>query len=340
MPAAFEPKPVETGPPAPEGFVDYGDPSWPPEIGEAYANIRAQLGRDPRDPSITSADLDRVAVPAGREAPYGEILRQLRVEAGLRETAGAYFQGLLDFVQNLHGSFQNRMEVVTRYLELQNSDVVSLAVTRLISEGLESIGEIEGPQAKLVSEVLKVAWDTYRAASSAASANKVSQSAIDAVLVLDEEFNGAVTAVETMKLRAFSSFPELEDYGSRKWPPVTADMRRVAGEAYEIALWKELLPSKWKVFCNARPAHFMHDIDALQSQLDANPNLYFDVRPADGGWYVQDYWLGSGSDVFQHTHADAKLVAEILSLGVTREELFMRWGLPKEDLFIPLLPVF
>jgi hypothetical protein len=303
---------------------------------EAETDIARQIGKDIHDPEVRESDLQRVVVPSGKEAAYRTVMDQIRLEISLRNNVREFFQGLTDFVQNLNMSFHTRMSIVSRYLELQNSDVANIFMTRMISEAFEAIGEIPNPVAKIASEALKIVWDTYQKASEASSANTVSRGVINQLDRLDAEFNGAISTIESMRQRAMSDWGVLQRVGALTWPQTTSAMREAGGVAFEIRLWRELLPLKWKVYRSSDSPSFHRTIDWVERNQERNQGSYYVTERVDEehwhgdrhGWNVTEYWLGSGSSPFTHTTPDVALVLRILSLGVTRRELFLEWGLP------------
>ncbi|MCP4366857.1 MAG: DUF4157 domain-containing protein [Deltaproteobacteria bacterium] len=314
--------------------------------GAALKDIGRQIKKDPRSPKMTNADLDRVKIPKGKknEENYEVVLNQLRTEVSLRVNAKEYFNELKHFVQILHASFQNRLKIVNKFMDLKNSDVVNILINRLVSEALEAIGEIDKVVAKVVSEVLKIVWDTYFSAKAAANANKVSKKVIDAIVKLDQDFNHAISNVEKFSNDVLTDWGKLQKVGKLTWPKTTTNLRAAAGTAYEMKLWKQLLPIKWKVFKGTnRPMFFKSKAKAeafIKRMYKKHSHVYEHMERVDEeswtgdrhGYTVREYWLGSGSHPLTHSTPDVDLMKRILSLGVSRKEIMFSWGLKQQTM--------
>lgn len=305
-----------------------------PETSAAYDDVKRQIGKDPRDPGTTAADLGKVETPPGQEEAYRRVLTQLYTEVSLRESARRFFRGLNLLVLQLYGSYQNRLESVTGLVELEDSDVVKIFITKVVEESLSGLGAIP-KVGKVVEATVKVLWATAQEASKAAGANTYALTVVNAVDRLDEDFNHAIDRVEEVKADVLSDWGKLQLFADVEWPPTTAEFRREAGRSYELRLWKELLPLKWKVFKGESTFH--RDISWVDRWRERNPTHLMKLERGTSGWWIfersgwwaTEYWLGSGTHPFSHTQPEAGLVERITTeLGVDKEELMLDWGLP------------
>lgn len=310
----------------------------------AFNSIEKQLKMDPRDPNMTIELLSRVNVTKPKlKKAFDRVLDQLRLELHYKDKVKEFFQGLMDFTQNLHNSYQNRFMTLAQLLELKDDDVVKILIARLISEGFEAIGEIEHPAAVIIAEALKVVWDTYNLAKAQSSANKVTSSLIDQLTQLDAEFNKAISRIEDNKNIVLLDWCKLQKVGKLTWPASTEEARKELGEGFEINLWKELLPTKWKHMTSSDDPSFHTRIDWLDKYIERHPHYYITYREGEKGWiwktkgyYITHHWLGSGSYPLTHSTVPRKLAIRLFrTLGISRQDLFENWNLPHQTYIVP-----
>jgi hypothetical protein len=310
---------------------------------DAYEEIGRQLGKDPRDSDVTLALLGNIKVTKPKlKASFDSVLKQLRLELHLKNHAKEFFNQIKSFVTNLAVSYHIRLHAVGDLLKLKDDDVMSIFVTRVISEGFEAIGEIKSPIAKFVAEALKVIWDTYNQAKSARQANKVSLAFVNQLLKLDEAFNQAITNVELMQKNSLDDWSLLQKVGEMKWPTVTGKLRKQFGVEFEKQVWKELLPTKWKHMTASDDPTFHKTINWIDKYLQKNPQYYITYKPGqkgliwiDKGYWVTMHWLGSGSHPLFHSTANREIALRLFNvLNIPRKEVFEQWSLPRQTLVI------
>lgn len=317
-----------------------------PKAFAAFNSIKKQLKMDPRDPEMTIELLSTVKVtkPNLKKA-FDSVLNQLRLELHYKTKVKEFFQGLMDFTQNLQNSYQNRFMKVTKFLHLKDENIVRIFMARLISEGFESIGEIGHPAAKIIGEALKVIWDTYSSAKAASSANKVTLSLIDQLTQLDAEFNKAITQIEMKKNIVLHNWTKLQEVGKLTWPANTEKIRKELGRGFEIDLWKKLLSTKWKHMTSSNSPTFSTNISHLDKYIMKHPHYYITYKEGKQGlfwktkgYYITYHWLGSGSHPFTHSEAPKKLAIHLFqTLGIPRKEVFENWNLPHQTFIIPTM---
>jgi hypothetical protein len=315
----------------------------PKEVA-AFNSIEKQLKMDPRDPNMTIELLSRVNVTKPKlKTAFDRVFDQLRLELHYKDKVKEFFQGLMDFTQNLHNSYQNRFMTVAQLLELKDDDVVRIFVARLISEGFEAIGEIEHPAAVIIAEALKVVWDTYNLAKAQSSANKVTSSLIDQLTQLDAEFNKAISRIENNKNIVLLNWCKLQEVGKLTWPASTEEARKELGKDFEINLWKELLSTKWKHMTSSDDPTFHTSINWIDKYLERHPHYYITYREGEKGliwktkgYYITHHWLGSGSYPLTHSTIPRKLAIRLFrTLGISRKDVFENWNLPHQTYIVP-----
>ena len=326
---------------------------FPDFIGKseiAYQEIKNELGMDPRSPNLTTANLLRAKANI---TPWTEahkiVFDQLLSEQDCRDRANKYLQGMIDFTQNLQMSHQNRLQLVTRYLELKDTDIVNIFMMRVISEGFEAIGEIPGVPAKIVAESLKVVWDTYNLAKASSAQNKMSISVIDAFQDIDKNFKRAITEIENIRSMVLQDYGKLLEMKKLTWPKSTLRIWQVLDRKYEIKLWKELLPKKWKHMTASDDPTFHKSIGWINGYIKKHPQDYITYRRGkkyylfglykSKGYWVTSHWLGSGRHPFTHERAPSKLAKYLFDeLGISRKEVFEKWNLPRQRFIMPSIP--
>lgn len=339
------------------GKVSTPLPVFQGKQADAYKDIVIQLKSNPRDPEQPLGDLidikyklDKIVKPKGKESIYDAVIMQLHEEIKLKINANQFYNRMGDFTHALHEQFILRLQIVDKYLELKNSDVANILINRIISEGFESIGEIPGAKSKVIAEVLKIGWDVYKKASEASSQNKVSKAIIQSLDELGDAFANDVQNIFQLRLTTLTDWAALKEVGELKFPlkaivktRAGARMLKAARKAYEIQLWKDLLPTKWAVYSSSDSPRFYNSIVWTERNQSKHPNMWHDIEPVDEehwygdkhGWDVTEYWLGDGSKFLTHTKPDNDLVKRIYSLGVSRKELLMDWPIPSKTFEMP-----
>jgi len=313
----------------------------------AFNSIKKQLKMDPRDPKMTIELLSTVNVtkPELKKA-FDIVLDQLRKELHYKTRVKDFFQGWMDFTQNLQISYHSRFMKVAEFLELKNEDVARIFITRLVSEGFEAIGEIKLPPAKIMAESFKVIWDTYNLVIVARSADEVSLSLIDQLTQLDDEFNDAISEIEKEKNIVLQDWVQLQQVGELTWPASTKKKRKELGRSFEINLWKELLSTKWKHMTRSDDPTFDKSIGWINEYIESYPHYYITYKKCEVKWlfgkykgyYTTKHWLGSRRNIYRHSEAPKKLAIHLFqTLGISREEVFKNWNLSHQTLIMPTI---
>jgi hypothetical protein len=319
------------------------------EETKAYNDFEEKFGMNPRDPEMTTALIMKAK---GEITPWTKahdtVLNQLLEEQHYRERAKEFFKHVTDLIQNIHTSYQSKLQIVTKYLELKNDDVVNLFMLRVISEGFEALGEGAVPGSTALAESLKVIWDTHNLAKTASGQNEVSLEVIDAYKDLDIRFHAAFSIIDEWRAEVLTDWVKLQVVGSTPLPKDMGEMEEIwkkLDREYEVALWKQLLSLKWKHMTPADPPEFHTAIDWIDSYETKYPQYYFSYQPGERssslglsetkGFWVTKHWLGSGVTLYTHAKAP-RVIAEHLfvELGIPRKEVFEEWNLAKEP-YIP-----
>jgi len=263
-----------------------------------------------------------------------------------RENAKYYMTQMKIFNNSLYMESHNRLSTIERLLNLQNDDIKSIVLKRLVSELFEAFGEAGGKYT-VMAEVLKVAWDSYAQYVNASTANKVSVQFHLLSQMQSKAFKESIINIQKIDDALDSNYELLAYIGKLKWTVENVKKLGPITRAYEISLWKKTLPLKWKHMKSEKTFHTSigwipkfhqknpYHLKTYKKGVKKNYLLFWETSRQKGYW-VTEHWLGSGGSPLLHSTPDKALNKYLfVTLGVSKKEVFKKWGLPVQTYRIP-----
>ncbi|HSS49153.1 MAG TPA: hypothetical protein VLX28_09410 [Thermoanaerobaculia bacterium] len=305
-----------------------GDPK------RAYDSISDQLKLDPRavtDPPQSPAILENARRPENiPEGAWLEVMKQLRTELVYKTATYLFFRRFdvfnVKLFQDVATYFGTARELATAAAD----DESSFLFSALIKVGTAAMGSLDIPGVGVAIALFEIALE-WAQSSGEASRDTVQGTFHELSKKLIQDFRGTSLQTGKMEEKVLRRWGSLEPMGRSltngqlRWPASSDEVKMAASAltAYQISLWKIILPAVWNLMRPQKDPEFHSRIDWFGRYIEVNPNYYLRAEPSGSGYAVYTRWLGRGAFPLGHQQPSATLCKEIFrTLKIERQKLF------------------